>query len=78
MTIQLHEEYENGKSCLLRPHCLLYLFASLRRQPQTRINLRRGAAFGFLRVDPAEAPWWMDLPLHLCTRLYEHEILRRV
>ena len=63
--LQLHEEYENSKSCLLEPYHLLWLQYHFRRQPLPRITLRRGVQLG-------GAPGWMDPPLRFCVRLNEH------
>ena len=77
-TIQSHEEHKNSKKCLLEPYLLLYLFDVCRRQPLSRISLRRVVVLAGQRVGWAEAPRSMVLPPRSCARFDEYGASRTV
>jgi hypothetical protein len=78
MISQIHDEYESGKSCLPEPCLLLYLFRSFRRQPMSRMSLRRVSSLPNQRAEYAEALWLTGLPQHYHARLREHGGFRMV
>ena len=71
---QVHEGYENGKSYLPRSCVLLYLFGRFRRQPSSRMSLRRVVLLADQHMEGAKAPGLMVLPLHSHIRPHEHDM----
>jgi hypothetical protein len=76
MISHMHEEYEDGKSCLPGPRLLLCLFCLFRRHPVSRMSLRRVSSLANRRVEYAEELWFTGLPPRCRARLREHDWLR--
>ena len=64
----------NGKSYLLGPRLLLWLFCFHRCQPSSRISLGKVVALAIQHIARAEAPGSTAPPPHSYTHLHEHGI----